>query len=427
MRMTRHSFLMAFGLVGALATQLSCSKSDSTAAAPSATAGGAAFSAVNSTLSKIATPPGGVVANGLVVNSAENSSDDIHVFSNATDWTTGLLSDPRNSGGTCSLTSPVSPKTFMGVELTESAVRCNGSDVNVFGRVHSALSLACIMGHLLPFASSDLLPTSGTKTYAIDSATSDLIATDCKQKVPAGITSVSLTFAVPTDTTNFDRLISLDAGSGFTSTIYIRYTATQVAVARNESNSNGANRAVVLLNRTTNVLRAEYLSGPTATSQANFDGVYLHRIYYDATNDIGRVVTSIETDATLSQGAAAAVDSIYTKFVLTAKPDHQSTQDFAMSLDFYGPGWGTYTTSGASYNMSACVTPSTGVLSNSAPVVTANQFTCGGVTGIAPGGFTADAAAWTYVHTHLSNWFNFTAVPDISWDMTTIHTASEVL
>src|SRR2546425_729827 len=81
----------------------------------------------------------------------------------------------------------------------------------------------------------------------IDDSMASSISTDCKEVLPSGLTGATVTFSTPSDTTLFDRSISLsvveDGVTSETMPIYIRYNADEIAIARNEDNANGSSRA----------------------------------------------------------------------------------------------------------------------------------------------------------------------------------------
>src|SRR5258708_831117 len=123
---------------------------------PTVSAGGTAMKDMNDALSSVSNlAPGGAVT----------TSGKLRALTASDEWSsTAELSDPRNSGGSCEFSTPITPQAFMQIDFTESATRCNGSDVNVFGRLRSALDIACILLHGLSVHNSDQLPSTCSQT-----------------------------------------------------------------------------------------------------------------------------------------------------------------------------------------------------------------------------------------------------------------------
>ncbi|NDC38096.1 MAG: hypothetical protein EBZ48_08585, partial [Proteobacteria bacterium] len=106
--------------------QAGCSKTSTTS--NSVTAAAAAISGAQEKLALLAAAPGGDVSRD-----------------NAFDWNgSGILSDPRNSGEPgCEYNVSVNPKTRIQIDFTETAARCNGSAVNVFGKIKHTMQVIC--------------------------------------------------------------------------------------------------------------------------------------------------------------------------------------------------------------------------------------------------------------------------------------------
>lgn len=296
------------------------------------------------------------------------SNDRVHTtaaFGTAWDGSgSEVLSNPRCSGGSSTICStPVHPKEWMGYQLDPSAVRENGSAINVFGRFDSAMRIGCAVMNLVTVDSSTGYPTDGSHTITFTSTSQEIMTSKCgfDSDEVSGMTglSISLTVTTPSDTTYYDKKIVFTLPtemSGGTQNFYMRVNSSAINILTSETNSNGINRTIVALDRTNDVLRVEYFSGGSTTS----GGFNFYRLYYDATNDQGRLF-GYESDASDSGGI---------RYTLSGKPS--TGAEAALSMDL--KGWG----SGGSWdkNYKACVTMSTGA------IATDDSLSCAGsVTG----------------------------------------------
>src|SRR5262249_51353247 len=135
---------------------------------------GTAMKEMNAALDNISNlSPGGQVTNGKLNGRVLSTASD--------EWSgTGELSDPRQSGELdCPYTDQITPQRFIQIDFTADATRCNGSDVNVFGRVRSAMSHICGILLALTATSSADLPTSGEQSVTFDDTLRTEFAEDC--------------------------------------------------------------------------------------------------------------------------------------------------------------------------------------------------------------------------------------------------------
>src|SRR5262245_35615625 len=154
----------------------------------STSTGGAAMKEMNESLNKVSNlSPGGQVNTGKMnIRTAMDPGDE---------WSgTAELADPRQDGeANCQYVDPITPQEFIKIDFTPEAERCNGSDVNVFGRIRSSMSHICGILHALTAATSADLPTSGTETVEFtDSLVAEWLS-DCGiDDLPDGFTSVDI-------------------------------------------------------------------------------------------------------------------------------------------------------------------------------------------------------------------------------------------
>ena len=245
----------------------------------------------------------------------------------------------------------------MGVQIDPDAVRDNGSNISVFGRVASAMQIFCTIGVAL--GSSGSYPADGASTITFDAALKANATSQCDMDL-TGVTdgtTIGFTVTTPSSTTNFDRKIVIDLtniGSG-TQEFYFKADASDINIATTESNSNGISRTVVFYDLTTKVIRAEYVSGPNTADLDDLvaDSTYyyseFYRLFYDETNDNGYMMHIGGQDSNTGPGITLA----YTAFVLAGKPN-TTGGTFSLSMD------GQYLDAGN--EVKACVNKDTGDL-----------------------------------------------------------------
>jgi hypothetical protein len=384
-----------------------CSKSDPAA---SATSGAAvtAFKNLTSTMNKLAVTSAAGAASGRL------GFNQIFSGSSLASWTTASMGDPRNSGGSCQYTSSISPQDFMKIDTNKNSVRCNGSSVNVFGRIQTAFSVACAFAHMIPdIATSADLPASGSKTYTMDSSQFATMVANCPGLQLDDVTSLSfaMTFTTPADTTNFDRSFSgtatFDTSAGSQSasldTVMLKFNSSITAVAMKEHNGNGSTRTVVIHDLANNQMKAEYLSGPNSSVTLPGSNT-LHRLFYDGVNHYGRIYSSINTYSNLSQ-AGSSPQAINAKYVMTANPD-DLTQAGSIGM--------TFTSGVSTVTLNACLTISSmdGV---DGGTVTSGKFSCSGMEGVATSLMTVDASTWDFVRANVDSWEALNSAPTLSW------------
>jgi hypothetical protein len=370
-----------------------CAGSTSPVAGSSLTAGASAIRTMQTKMNDV----GNLLVNPASFTMTEATEDAPITVQSAfgSNWSgTAVMSDPRADGSGCH-SSPVTFKDWMGYEFDESAVRCNGSAINVFGRVKNVIGIACIVFNSVTAATSSDLPTSGSSDLVFDAATRARMASDCGMTLPSSDFTVNITYAMPSSSTTYDRKITFvlpAALGGGSSLFYIRYNATNAAISTSESNSNGTSRTIAMYNFTTRVLLGEYIS--RAATGPN--PVYVHRLYKDEASDTARIHSYI-TDNTNS-----------VRYVLTGKP--AAATDLALSAKVTGYGFGAPVTS------EACVNSSTGNITADGPTVTANAFTCGAVNGKTEAAATGSASVKTSVDGAVGTWWDISAAPPVlSW------------
>ena len=398
-----------------------CSKSTTPAAGgTTASAAVTAITDASAAVNKLATPAGGAAS----LAAARSAG----FLSNLTDWSaSNLVSDPRNSGGSCTYSSS-SIQTRMQVEFTEGATRCNGSSVNVFGKIKDRLNTVCQIASVLGESDSSNLPSSGTTTITdYDAFIAQMSLCGSTSSVTASlISNLSITYQTPSDTSVYDRLLTLNMtynGQSESNTVYIKYNSTTVNVAEGEFTGTtlgeGSDRTILSLDRTNQILKGEYISG----NYSDFNGYYFHRLYWDGAADLGRVYSDIAVySGTTAGGGTIAGQGV---FVATAKPE-TSSQPMALGVDFSGNmNNGSYSTIG-SYDLTACIDMSDGSATAASP--TANTFTCAG-TGTSVTGKAIDAVSTRTATRNLVNTIDWSkqvigTQPTLSWDIDSMLTTN---
>lgn len=414
--------LLSFTSVLIVMTLSACAKSTSSdsAATSSSTAAVTAVALLQSKVASLAVP----IAGSSLASLAKRGEAGFHAKSltTPTSYTVSdynadsrFISDSRDSGGSCAYNTFIGLKTRMGLEFNETATRCNGSTLNMFGKVKYLLQNACLLGAFLPEASSDLLPASGNLTYSGAQMVSALAACDVTSlgsPSASDIGGVTMSFTTPSDTSVYDRVLSLSF------TYQSETTVTTAAIKFNSSAVNlaigrSAERAVISLDKTSGVMKAEYISGISS----DYNGYYFHRMYSDETIDFGRILSDISSNAFSTDYRVA--------YVVSANP--QSGTTGALSAFFSGWSASTYDAS----TVNGCASMSTGALTT-ASVTGDNAFTCGTLdsktvdayTIFAPNDSTAVTSSPVYTTVSASGWntISSTNLPSLTWDSSTMLT-----
>lgn len=351
------------------ASVFGCSKSSSTA--PAAATGNTVFNNAMTTVDTQLTAIDGVMpdtSGSDVVSSAFRSTgtDEAHARAAfGANWaTTPALSNPRCSGGSTTICSTaVTPKEWMSYQFDPDAVRENGSSINIFGRFKNAKQIACALMNLLPVDANGY-PNDGSATVTFTTSSASLLETKCgfpPGEAPTAGLQISLTVTTPSDTTVYDKKITMalpaDMG-GADQVFYLRTNSTAINLLTTEYNATDGqiSRTIVAYDVATTTLRVEYLAANGTTTN---DGFNFYRVFYDTTNDTGSMF-GYEADGADSGGI---------RYALSTKP--ATGVEAALSMDL--KGWGSGKNWDADYK--ACITKSTG------DIGTDNTLTCSDATG----------------------------------------------
>lgn len=232
--------------------------------------------------------------------------------------TTDVMNNPITNSGL------VTVKEFMGIQLDPTAVNNDNSSVNVFGRLNTALGIFCAVGvgaGMMGVAvDSDGYPDNGAHTITFSAAIKAQMSSQCGMDVSDIPDGESMVMTVTTSSGNFAKQFTFNT---FNQTYLVKSTATEVNIATGEVHDNGiaVSRTVVFWDKTTDVMRVEYVSDPGTGFTPGQSGIYAYRMYYDETLDEAQIFTYEGPD----NNAAAA-----TRYILAGKP---STGD-ALSLSF---------------------------------------------------------------------------------------------
>lgn len=330
------------------------------------TAGGLAFQSVNSAL-------GG--AEGLISGSVGSTS-----ISERGNRSSGLsakwevsnsYNNPKYNSSECPTTtepSMITLKKYMGTQFESNQKRCNGSAINIFGRLDNAAGIVCIMMNKLTGTTSASMSSSADLVFTMDAAEKAFLSAKCpmmaedlnnETNVPTG-TVVTLSFAAPAVTTTYDLKITI---MPFNNIVFLKYGSDVINFAKNEDNGNGSNRTIVSYDLTTKVLRAEYISKSKGTQFP----MYVHRLYKDETSQQARIMSAIHSGYSSISNATATNKETYTV------SGYPSSNEIAFSIDLTSMG------PLADGMHEACVDGSNGNITNDAPSVIANTFGCGTV------------------------------------------------
>jgi hypothetical protein len=328
------------------------------------TAGGQAFKAVDTALGN---------AEGMISGSARSSGKPVQIMAGGlnTHWeTAGAYPNPKYNPSECPTsteTANITLKDYMGTQFESDERRCNGSAINIFGRLENAAGIICIMMNQLSAATSAEMASAADFTFTMDAATKADLTTKCpmmaadlanESAVPTG-TVITIEFDAPSVTTTYDLKATIQP---FNNTVFLKYGGTEINFANNEDNSNGNQRVLVSYNSTTQVVRAEYVSKAKYTTDAP---LYIHRLYMDDINQEARIVSSILTGYTSQNDTSEARSETY---IISG---HPSSTSIALSMNLLDMG----SIPNGAYE--ACVNGDTGVITNDNPTVSTNSFSCG--------------------------------------------------
>jgi len=238
----------------------------------------------------------------------------------------------------------VSAKEFMGLQLDPDAVGDDGNGrefaLNVFGRFESSMMIACALGELST-KDANGYPSNGTSEISLTPANLATLVAKCgmtqadadymgEQETAPAITA---TVTDATDDSVYDKKIVMqldESMGGAVQTFLLRFNANVVNILNVEDGTYDS-RTIVAYDVATKVLKVEYYSGGA-------DSFWYYRLYYDATNDEGRLV-----------GTLGGTNN-YNRYALAGKPNTAGT--FALSFVSYNGS--------TTYDHNACVDNASG-------------------------------------------------------------------
>jgi hypothetical protein len=246
-----------------------------------------------------------------------------------TTWETiDVMSNPINGLGL------ITVKEYMGIQLLPSTVYNTDSSlpVNFFGRVNSALGALCATGVgaglMNVRMNADFNLQNGNHTIVFTEAIKARITTQCGLNLSSISNGTSSVITVADSSDNFSKVYSLsytasdDDDLSQTQTFYVKSTATEVNIAISQEYGDlSVARTLIFWNKTTRVLRIEYVADPGDSFTPGQSRLYAYRMYYDETLDQAQIFAYDGPD----NNASAAI-----RYILAGKP---STGD-AFSLSF---------------------------------------------------------------------------------------------
>lgn len=379
----KKSLVISIATLGLIATGCSGSSGGGT----SASAGAQAVLGMQSKLESLAKLVPDVPSTSSLGN-ADRMSTRTAIGAN---WTSSTMPNPTNDGSNCN-PGNVSLMEWMGHEFEPDAVRCNGSSINVFGRVKQATMVLCAVLQTQSAASSADLPASGVTTLTFDAATIGTMVSVCglpaaDASMLTGVTG-TLTISTPSDTSTFDRKIEISiAGGEIQNDVYLKYDASgSAAVATNENNDNGTTRTIMKYNASTQVLQGEYVSRSAGVAP---QPVYVHRVFMDNVNNSARIYSRIDDGTNTIE------------YNVSGHPTVSSAVAFAVGVTGYGFG--------APISGEACVNPETG------SITTDNTTTCGSFSSVAVASATAGEDVEATVDGAPTTWNDFATPPALTW------------
>ncbi len=316
------------------------------------------------------------------------------------DWDTNLVvNNPVTNSGMIPI------KDYMGIQLDDSAVNNNDSSVNVFGRLKTALSIFCAIGVMTGMSGIDVdsngYPANDTYTLTFTTANKAQVASQCDLPIddPNG-TTLTVNVSDATGAT-YDKSFIFN----FNQEYLIRSTATEVNIATGEEHDNGTgvSRTMVLWNKTTNVMRVQYVSDPGTGFTPGSSGYYGYRLYYDEINDEAQIFAYEGPDNSYAQS---------TRYILAGKPGNGDGLSLSFRQGSVNSGDG----------LLACVNPNTGDLITDGSLCTPSSTQLAGANVDDNGAIEAMIDQfWTDIGN--SNWHMVAGTTTLSWtDMSTMLT-----
>jgi hypothetical protein len=281
-------FLSLVVLVGS-----GCDSGGSSSSGSSYTSGGAAFKSVSDAL----TGAEGMIDTSLAPSSLPGKVSTMTSGLSAKWEVSASYNNPKYDSTSCpSATSMITLKEYMGTQFDNNQKRCNGSYINIFGRLENAGGMLCIIMNSLNATTSAELVSAADASVTFTSAVKSDLATKCPSMASslnneseiATDSTATLQFDAPAVTTTYDLKITIQP---FNSVVFVKYGGTEINFAVNEDNTNGNHRTLVSYDTSTKILRAEYAS----KSKGSSFPLYIHRLYKDETNSLARIVSSIQT------------------------------------------------------------------------------------------------------------------------------------
>ncbi|MCB0348266.1 MAG: hypothetical protein KDD37_05495 [Bdellovibrionales bacterium] len=186
----------------------------------------------------------------------------------------------------------VSLKEWFTDEFDPTYVNDNGAKVTFVGRISGSLDLLCFLSKLNFTTDSTNLPEVGTHTGTLTAA----MATACGDESAAG-QEVTMTVTNTTDTSLYDRNFSVDLGNACPFLFKARVSSTAINIATSEDQScdgrDQASSAVILYNKTTDVIRFTYISQAFSDYPTGYE---FYRGYYNVGDDEAYILGTYGTD-----------------------------------------------------------------------------------------------------------------------------------
>ena len=261
----------------------------------------------------------------------------------------------------------ISIKEYLGKQFNSELTRPNGSAINAFGRIKSALGIFCAVGSLLE-TDADGYPSNGDHPITFTLAVLEDLEDDdgCDISFEKNESDeytmldqvITLNVTNTTDTTVYDKKLTVDMGTGGDMIFYMRYNESEINIVSAERNGSGDNedheyRTIIQHDLDGDLLRAEYISAPAASSNTY---VYFYRVY----------MTSDEAYIIAFKGAESGSDNLmYAGAGTIEDSSTTSAISFTVSEEQNGGAGGDFE------DLNACIDRTTG------DIDTDNSLSCG--------------------------------------------------
>jgi hypothetical protein len=238
------------------------------------------------------------------------------------DWSTVI--SPGTPFRSPATDSNVSAMDYIGDMLDDDLYRDNGSAASVFTRINSTMNIFCAIGvgaTLSDYTVDDSgYLADGSYTITFTTEIKEAMESTCDMDLTGITTGSTVSFTVSDPGTNYDKKFEFTSMFDQVYMVKNDNTVTRIANWEQDTDEDIYSRALIEINKTTNVARGEYIS----TTDGSSNGVEVLRIYFDEDADEGQI---------LSLNADASAVTNGTRFIIQGKPETGDAMSISLRAD----------------------------------------------------------------------------------------------